>query len=267
MPRIKSPSPPTLDPLLNREEFERRYGKRLAIVVPYRDRARHLAAFITRITRYFERDKLDRHIAMSLHVVEQSGKKPFNAGKIRNCGYRLVRGTSDYVCFHDVDYLPIWADYSWTPQAARLCWHGLRLNENRDSFFGAVVLLDNPVFERVNGYPNAYWGWGSEDLELGIRCRRLAGGFEHRDGTYLALEHKHRGFAAPGVLTEEAQRTQLVFDKRVGRIPALAATDGLSALDFKLLKREKLRLDNAVVPNAFHYLVDIGEPDPSTGSG
>jgi len=36
-----------------------RYAKRLAIVVPYRDRAEHLARFVPHMVAYFERDKLD----------------------------------------------------------------------------------------------------------------------------------------------------------------------------------------------------------------
>jgi hypothetical protein len=43
-------------------EFAVQYGKRLAIVVPYRDRADHLKSFVPYVTAYFQRDKLDRHI-------------------------------------------------------------------------------------------------------------------------------------------------------------------------------------------------------------
>jgi hypothetical protein len=141
---------------LNVSPTERSYDKRLAIVVPYRDRAEHLKSFLPHVATYFERDKLDCRIALSIHVVEQAGRAPFNRGLVNNCGYRLVRGSVDYVCFHDVDYLPIWADYAWSPQPARLIWHGLRLQEDWRRFFGAVVLFDNAAFERVNGFPNAY---------------------------------------------------------------------------------------------------------------
>src|SRR5215813_1806138 len=103
----------SLDGLIDKTEFARRYSKRLAIVVPYRNRPRHLVAFMQRITNYFRREKLDRHIATSIHIVEQQGDALFNAGKLRNAGFSLAAKTCDYVCFHDVDYLPIWADYSW----------------------------------------------------------------------------------------------------------------------------------------------------------
>ena len=143
-----------------------RYSKRLAIVVPYRDRADHLARFVPHIAAYFERDKLDRQIAVTINIIEQWGNAPFSRGRLANCGFLLTQDTSDYVCIHDVDYLPMWADYSWTANPARLIWHGLSMRENWETFFGAVSLLDKSVFTAVNGFPNCYWGWGPEDLEM-----------------------------------------------------------------------------------------------------
>ena len=49
-----------------------RYDKRLAIIVPYRNRPQHLQIFVPHIMAYFRHEKLDRRIAMSLHVVEQT---------------------------------------------------------------------------------------------------------------------------------------------------------------------------------------------------
>lgn len=95
---------------------------------------------------------------------EQWGNAPFSCGRLANCGFLLTQDTSDYVCIHDVDYMPMWADYSWTSNPARLIWHGLSMRENWETFFGAVSLLDKSVFTAVNGFPNCYWGWGPEDL-------------------------------------------------------------------------------------------------------
>ena len=242
-------------------EFVARYNKRLAIVVPYRNRAEHLIRFIPHIVTYFQRDKLDRQISFSIHVVEQNGDAPFNRGKINNCGFALAQDLSDYVCFHDIDYLPIWADYSWSDRPARLAWHGLRLRENWDRFFGAVTLFDNSAFKRVNGYPNVYWGWGPEDEELGMRCKLTGLNFDRRDGTYIALSHQHAGFSAPGIYTEEARRTLGLYETRRHKLLEMMTKDGLSNLEFKTLQRTPIRLkDNTELPNSFHYLVDIGEP-------
>ena len=58
-----------------------RYSKRLAIIVPYRDRADHLARFVPHIAAYFERDKLDRQIAVTINIIEQWGNAPFSRGR------------------------------------------------------------------------------------------------------------------------------------------------------------------------------------------
>ena len=77
-------------------------------------------------------------------------------------------------------------------------------------------MFDKPAFEHVNGYPNVYWGWGCEDLELGRRCHLAGLGFDKRDGTYLALPHPHAGYTAAGARTEEAEQTHVLFQKRRG---------------------------------------------------
>ena len=68
-----------------------RYTRNLAIIVPYRDRLDYLKKFMPHMSAYFERDKLDRYISVSFNVIEQVGDKPFNRGKIKNCGFALLR--------------------------------------------------------------------------------------------------------------------------------------------------------------------------------
>ena len=83
----------------------------LGIIVGYRDRAEHLKAFLPHVKTYFERDKLDRTLAYRVLVVEQANQFKFNLGILRNAASTLL-SDCDQLCFHDVDFLPIWADYS-----------------------------------------------------------------------------------------------------------------------------------------------------------
>jgi N-terminal domain of galactosyltransferase/N-terminal region of glycosyl transferase group 7 len=240
-----------------------RYSKRLAIVVPYRDRTQHLASFVPHMIAYFEHDKLDKQIAVTINIIEQTPGAPFSRGQLANAGFLLTRDTSDYVCIHDVDYLPMWADYSWSPNPARLIWHGLSLGEDRFQFFGAVTLLDNAVFAKVNGFPNCYWGWGPEDRELGFRCRTQGFEIERRDGTYIPLKHPHAGFSEPGTYSPEAQRTMELYKKRQQRLAELAAEDGVSTLKFDLIKKNPLAVGNGqTLSNVWHYLVELGTRTP-----
>ncbi len=229
--------------------------RKLAIIVPYRGRPEHLARFVPHMAEYFQRDP-----NLSLHIVEQAGTGIFNRGKLKNVGYALARNASDYVCFHDIDYLPLAADYSWSPRPARLIWHGLTHGEDWHTFLAAVVLFDKPSFERINGFPNGYWGWGFEDAELGVRCDMAGIAWDKRDGTFESLPHAHQGIDPNGVPTKEALATQALFWQRRPGLKALMPQDGLSDLEFTSLPAAPLLLAGQPVPNFWHHIVDIGGP-------
>jgi len=235
-----------------------RYDKRLAIIVPYRNRPQHLQVFVPHIMAYFRHDKLDRRIAMSLHVVEQAAKAPFNGGKLKNVGFALARDKADYVCFHDVDYLPLWADYSFSPRPARLIWQGLPVKEVWERFMGGVLMFDNASYARINGYPNNYWGYGFEDRELVERLNLAGITWEKRDGFYRAIPHPHAGLTAEGKPNAEAQAMGALFYGRLPDLARLMPAEGLSDLSFKVLGSEPIVFGDGPLPNAFHHVVDIG---------
>jgi hypothetical protein len=138
--------------------------KRLNVVVPYRAREQHLAIFVQMVRAYFARDKLDREIPYRVLIVEQENGLPFNRGALKNIGFVLGREASDYTCFHDVDYIPVWADYSWSDAPVGIVWHGaenrpIRVNRpdrgvrhDLANFYGGAALTPNDLFAQVNGY-------------------------------------------------------------------------------------------------------------------
>jgi hypothetical protein len=239
--------------------FQGRTDRRLAIVVPYRDRAAHLQQFIPHILDYFCHDKIDRKIQFQIHVIEQHGTKEFNRGKLLNCGYSIVKAQCDYVCFHDVDYLPIWADYTYDKNPARLCWHGLTHSNDYEGFFGAVVLFSKKHFNEINGYPNCYWGWGCEDVELRLRCETAGLEIDKRDGVYTSLTHPHSGFDALGAPTDEAKMTHELFGERRKNVEGLMRSDGLNSLGFRVLGQSAVFREGVRLTNVFHHIVDIDE--------
>ena len=233
------------------------YTKSLAIIVAYRDRAQHLAQFLPHMQAYFQRDKLDRHLRYTLHIVEQLGSEPFNRGRLKNAGFLLAREGADYFCFHDVDYLPIWADYSYVERPTRLIWHGLVLKENYERFFGAVTAFNRADFERINGFSNDYWGWGFEDTDLRIRCSRAELEVGFRDGTFQSLPHVHRGYQQDGTLTELARANAARYAQKQAASPDQYLADGLSSLSFE---RVETRIavaaeDGRSLPHIQHHFV------------
>jgi len=233
------------------------YAQRLAIVVPYRNRADHLARFLPHITAYFERDKLDCAIRYSVHVVEQLGTAAFNRGAVKNAGFLLTREKVDYVCFHDVDYLPLWADYSFVRQPTRLIWHGLEPEPDRAAFLGGVVAFNSADFERVNGYSNDYSAWGYEDDDLRERCRRAGLEIAFRDGTYSALPHAHHGLAPDGTPTSEAQTSARTFTDKLLQGAAGFGAEGLSTLRCRVVATLQMQRNGIAQPHLLHHQIEL----------
>ena len=137
--------------------------KKLGVIVPYKNRKKHLTLFKESITEYLNK----KGISFELIIVEQFNDKPFNRGKLLNIGFiEAKKSNCDYVVFHDVDMLPIEVDYSYSNKPIHLATN---ITSNKQ-YFGGVTMFPIEVFDKINGYPNEYWGWGFEDDELLKRC-------------------------------------------------------------------------------------------------
>jgi hypothetical protein len=232
-------------------------GQRLGIVVPFRDRENHLSAFLPHLVAYFERDKADKHIDVRILIVEQPQGLPFNRGLLINIGFTMLKPEINYVCFHDVDYLPMWADYSYPDRPSMLIGYGLEpapfqqmFLENPTQYFSAVVLLRNSHVELANGYSNSYWGWGHEDVDLMHRLDAAGLHRDYRHGTYAGLSHDRRdanSFDAAGavVRSPSSQRNWDILCARWSeRAKGAWLNDGLTSLRFTLIERAPINIPN-----------------------
>ncbi len=144
---------------------------KLGLIVPYRDRPEQLKTFTEHIKIYLAEKEIDNEII----IVEQTAKNDFNRGKLLNIGFLKAEELGcDYVVFHDVDMLPIDADYSYSDKPVHLITD-LDLPEGVsrtlfDEYFGGVTLFPSYLFKQINGYSNKYFGWGFEDDDLLLRC-------------------------------------------------------------------------------------------------
>jgi N-terminal region of glycosyl transferase group 7/N-terminal domain of galactosyltransferase len=228
----------------------------LTIVVPYRAREAHFQQFVPHLKAFFSRDKAHRAIPYRVLVIEQEEGLPFNAGALRNIGYALAQDdgsdfSNGYTCFHDIDYLPLSADYGWSTVPAQIAWYGAEwrpvavgsslrhVYNDPYSFFGAVVLAPNSLIAKVNGYSNRYWGWGWQDLDF--RTRFVAAGFGpvKRLGTFLPLDHDNRGFTLDGKLTPIGLVNRRLFDRKWAG-GGQSEDDGLSSLKYEILQRRDI---------------------------
>jgi hypothetical protein len=143
--------------------------KRLAIIVPYRDRRKQLDIFIPHMDSFLK----DKGIDYQIIVAEQRDDRPFNRGKLCNIVFNTIKDDFDYFCFHDVNLLPLTddSDYSYPKKPTHLASIVDDEFIPYEEFIGGVFLINKEHFEQINGFCDEYWGWGYEDNDLLERMR------------------------------------------------------------------------------------------------
>lgn len=158
----------------------------VAIVIPYREQSgQHRQAQLHRCIehlnefrqRHFEEDRVQWSVVVAVQV--NDGLK-FNRGGLLNRGmlYATQHLKAQYIILHDVDILPseelapMYAHAGYEVACSHkivhlaACWK----RYPSEHYLGGAVGVTTDLFQRVNGYPNNYWGWGGEDDELQRRC-------------------------------------------------------------------------------------------------
>jgi N-terminal domain of galactosyltransferase len=217
-----------------------------------------LRLFVPHIAAFFSRAATDVGGSISITIVEQEAGLEFNRGLIKNIGFHLCKDKCDYVCFHDVDYTPIWADYSEPNGFSPIAWYGSEriadprgfiVNHNLSEFFGGALLFRKADFEKINGFANAYWGWGYEDLDVAKRCLVENIPLVRRKGTFTLFPHVNLGFDISGKPNAAAVRNEKLFKTRfppsitqVGdyRQTCMKAEDGLSTIKYSVIQQTAL---------------------------
>ncbi|ETE74000.1 Beta-1,4-galactosyltransferase 6, partial [Ophiophagus hannah] len=141
---------------------------KVAILIPFRNRHEHLPIFFRHLIPVLQKQRLE----FAFYVVEQVGTQPFNRAMLFNIGFKEAMKDNDWDCviFHDVDHLPEndrnYYGCGEMPRhfAAKLDKYMYILPYNE--FFGGVSGLTVEQFKKINGFPNAFWGWGGEDDDL-----------------------------------------------------------------------------------------------------
>ena len=154
--------------------MEKSKEHKLGIILPYHDRFDQLHEFLKAINEYF---KNNQSIDYYIIIVEQDDQKLFNRGMLLNIGFKYAEEFGcDYVVFHDVDMIPINVDYSYSSKPLQLANEFVESDKMQrivfDEYFGGVTLFTIEDFKKINGYSNKYWGWGYEDNDLLLRCKK-----------------------------------------------------------------------------------------------
>jgi len=213
--------------------------QRLTIIIPYRDREAHLQELLPSLKALLT----SQGIAHRILVVEQEPGELFNRGKLVNTGLHYAAQTSDYYCIHDVDAVPVVADYRCPSQPLRLVHrivHGAgEWHRPVHYFSGAISVARSQVFA-ANGFSNEYRGWGKEDDDFFFRL--LLAGFTCYYDTQSVFRdlpnpqdqqvQRRAGKWPPHVAANRRRRSDFLRGQRD------PATDGLSTLRYRVIDRQ-----------------------------
>ncbi|XP_071135927.1 beta-1,4-N-acetylgalactosaminyltransferase bre-4-like [Mytilus edulis] len=222
---------------------------RVAIIIPYRNRDSQLRTFLYNIHPILYRQELD----YGIYVVEQNGSSKFNRAMLMNIGYAEAMKIHDYQCFvfHDVDLIPENDKNIYNcpkqPRHMSVAVDKFKYRLPYTAIFGGVSSLTKEQFQKVNGFPNRYFGWGGEDDDMWNRI--------HNAGYKViryAMEIARYKMIKHG--TETGNKANPGRFKMLKESKKYFKTDGINSLKYKVLKIDFNHLYTRVV-------VDIDEKE------
>lgn len=229
--------------------------EKIAIITIYRNtpdnkRWMELKQFIKKIKVLLKYGQID------LFIIEQSqDRQPFNIGKLKNIGFQKALEHNpfySFFIFSDIDIIP----------DKKLCSYYFNLiegisclatrgtiynNRNGSCFMGSCIGIDRKSFEKINGYPNNFWGWGGEDECLLTRCNyKKIKIFEPKIGSIIDLEKKNR-------FKHNKEKENYKIEKQILDIEN-QNKNGLNHLNYTILSYTFHNKNNY---DCHHYVIDL----------
>jgi beta-1,4-galactosyltransferase 1 len=202
---------------------------KLSVVIPYRNREKHLEIFLNEFPKKINVKNFD------IVVVEQFDNNLFNRGKLLNIGFNYKKNSSDYFCFHDVDMIPIDANYSYPEKPYHMVTNAINQFKGGTypGYYGGVNLFNINDFIKINGYSNEFWGWGGEDDDLLNRVKNIGYDLFRRTGVMNCLNDENH------VTTYNHHSN---YENNVKKLKSGYNTnnEGLNSLSYSLIKTEKI---------------------------
>ena len=136
------------------------------IAIPFRNRDKHLEYFIKNTVPLFQ-----EHLPNSkVVVVEQKEGKLFNRGALLNVAFNEYKSKTKYFFTHDVDINPtkkcIEEHYTKEVNDTDV----LGIYTSCCNTLGGIIKINDQTIQKINGFPNDVWGWGTEDKALQNRA-------------------------------------------------------------------------------------------------
>ncbi|XP_075710787.1 beta-1,4-galactosyltransferase 4 [Rhinoderma darwinii] len=238
-------------PMVNNGHYQPetcRAQQKVAILIPHRNREKHLLYLLDNLHPFLQRQQLD----YAIYVIHQAGDEKFNRAKLLNVGYLEALKEEKWDCFilHDVDLVPE-NDFNTylcdsEPKHLVVGRNATGYKLRYKGYFGGVTAMTRNQFAMVNGYSNNYWGWGGEDDDLHSRVE-----FEK-----MTVVRPSPEIARYTMIFHTRDTGNEVNDQRMQllrKVSKVWKTDGLNSCTYKLLSVEH-------EPLYINITVDIGKP-------
>jgi hypothetical protein len=254
-----------------------KYKERVAVITIYRNKPDNTRLQQKRLFLYWMNKILSQICDYDIIVVEQSPKYLFNIGKLKNIGYDYLKKKSkkkycNYI-FADIDSIPdselIEYFFKQTNSLNSLAMYGTRY-ESIDAkiarpFVGALISCTSEVFEELNGYPNNFYGWEGEDVNLLLRLYGIKKPlYTNSNGKIIDIEEVE-GFKKDVVVklnelntNKSKEKESMVYEKNINW--ENFRSNGLTNLNYNLLYELETNYLSDTNSN-FHIIVDLEQEE------
>ena len=165
----------------------------VAIIIPHRNRINHLKKFIKHID---DMKQIQKDNKLDIFIIDQNNADKFNRGFLLNIGFLLASKHFNYdrYIFHDVDSYPdedlFELYFKFIDYNIHFASPELGYKYTHDNFLGGVFGSTKRDYEKINGFPNNFFGWGSEDDAFYNRYAKYnIVIYRPNKGSYILEEH------------------------------------------------------------------------------
>ena len=239
-----------------RRASERGAAQRLAILIPFRGSVNDesFSSFCSSLPAHLR----DQGTNFHLLAVNQIDEHPFNRAALANAAFRVLntggrraglrasdRQPFTCIAVHDVDRFPSIQNRSCAPFSRHYytCNSFSPVVLHPESYTGGVLLMRPALFRAVNGFSNAYWGWGHEDNDFYLRLRACGRPPVHAPELDWCMQHRDcerckRAKPSGGLQALRAETKSIALvHSRIADPLRYAVDDGVDDLNFTTASR------------------------------